>query len=174
MNTLQNIEDALIRATFNIENGYNDLNATNTIKSLINDFVAQWDAIDAPEDGMTTEQQNQADALISEYTQKIRNAELADVLKAMADSECNITIKSVVHSDSVDVYIFDFSGNVDGTSICIVSEDDLNIIYTPIDWQTNYGYDGTDATLGELANYQWMSYTIDCGEKDRIDFLYGR
>ena len=100
--------------------------------------------------------------------------ELADVLKAMADSECNITIKSVVHSDSVDVYIFDFSGNVDGTSICIVSEDDLNIIYTPIDWQTNYGYDGTDDTLGELADYQWMTYTIDCGEKDRIDFLYGR
>ena len=168
MNTLQNIEDALIRATFNIENGYNDLNASGTIKALINDFVAQWEAIDAPEDGMTTEQQNQADELISEYTSKIRNAELADALKAMADSECNITIKSVVHSESVDVYIFDFSGE---TSVCVVSEDDLDSIYTPIDWQTNYGYDGTEATLSELNNYGWMYYSISQDERGRLDYF---
>ena len=168
MNTLQNIEDALIRATFNIENGYNDLNANGTIKALINDFVAQWEAIDAPEDGMTTEQQNQADELISEYTSKIRNAELADALKAMADSECNITIKSVVHSESVDVYIFDFSGE---TSVCVVSEDDLDSIYTPIDWQTNYGYDGTEATLSELNNYDWMYYSISQDERGRLDYF---
>ena len=144
MNTLQNIEDALIRATFNIENGFNDLNANETIKALIDDFVTQWDAIDAPEDGMTTEQNNQADELISEYTQKIRNAELVDALKAMADSECDITIKSVIYTDNADIYTFNFSGEADGTSICIISEDELDAIYTPIDWQTNCGYDGYD------------------------------
>ena len=85
--------------------------------------------------------------------------EAIKALEAMAETATKINIVSELRDEEnkATIYTFNFDGQVYGTSIC-VAYDNTSIIFTPNDWQTNYGFDGTKDTLDTIYEYQWVAY----------------
>ena len=84
--------------------------------------------------------------------------EVIAALEAMCEAPVAIEIASETRSEEnqATIYVFNFNG--DGTSICVVYDNE-DVIFTPCDWQSMQSRftDGLEA-LDVLADDDWLSY----------------
>lgn len=101
--------------------------------------------------------------------------EVIAALEAMCETPVAIEIVSEARNEEnqATVYVFNFNGSVDGTSICVVYDNE-DVIFTPCDWQSmQSGFtDGLEA-LEVLADDNWLSYHVGLNLKRKAVILNG-
>lgn len=74
MITRKEIEEALILATSNINDGFKAINANEVDRAVIEEFVRRWDELECDPQGASAEQSEEQDELIDRYTDIIIEA----------------------------------------------------------------------------------------------------
>lgn len=99
--------------------------------------------------------------------------EVIAALEAMCKELTAIEIVSETRSEENKATIYVFNFNDDGTSICVVYDNE-DIIFTPLDWQSMQpGFTDGLETLEVLVDDNWLSYHAGLNLKRKAVVLNG-